>query len=105
MIKSPIEWGHCIPWACSGACPPVSPVVEDHMEVKFGLISADSHAGFDRDDFTSRMSASKWGDKIPHVASAPPRDKDSADAPPSPFGGHEGGEGWSVYGKPPSTLA
>ena len=28
------------------------------MEIKFGLISADSHAGFDRDDFTSRMSAS-----------------------------------------------
>ena len=30
------------------------------MEIKFGLISADSHAAFDRDDFTSRMSASKW---------------------------------------------
>jgi hypothetical protein len=39
------------------------------MEIKFGLISADSHAAFHRDDFTSRMSASKWGDRIPHVAS------------------------------------
>src|SRR3954447_14427258 len=77
---------------------------EHSMEIKFGLISADSHAGFDRDDFTSRMST-KWGDKVPHVAYAPPRDKDSADGPPSPFGGHEGGEGWSVYGRPPAQLA
>ncbi len=37
------------------------------MEIKFGLISADSHAAFDREAFTSRMSASKWGDKIPQV--------------------------------------
>ena len=37
------------------------------MEIKFGLISADSHAAFARDDFTSRMSVSKWGDRIPHV--------------------------------------
>ena len=35
------------------------------MEVKFGLISADSHAGFDRSDFLNRMSAAKWGDRIP----------------------------------------
>ena len=37
------------------------------MDIKFGLISADSHVAFDRDDFTSRMSARKWGDRIPHV--------------------------------------
>ncbi len=74
------------------------------MELKYGLISADSHAGFDRDDFTSRMSAAKWGDKIPHVAAAPPRERD-ADAAPSPFGGHEGGDGWTVYGQPPGALA
>ena len=57
------------------------------MEIKFGLISADSHAAFDRDDFTSRMSVSKWGDRIPHVAE------------------HErGGErvdGWAIYDRPP----
>jgi predicted TIM-barrel fold metal-dependent hydrolase len=74
------------------------------MVLKFGLISADSHAGFDRDDFTKRMSAAKWGDKIPHVAYAPPRDRDT-EGGPTPFGGHEGGEGWSVYGKPPAQLA
>ena len=37
------------------------------MEIKFGLISADSHCGFDRDAFTSRMSAGKWGERIPQV--------------------------------------
>jgi predicted TIM-barrel fold metal-dependent hydrolase len=37
------------------------------MEIKYGLISADSHAAFERNDFTRRMSASKWGDRIPQV--------------------------------------
>ena len=37
------------------------------MEIKYGLISADSHAAFEPDSFTSRMS-SKWGDRIPRVA-------------------------------------
>ncbi len=37
------------------------------MEIKHGLISADSHVALDRDAFTKRMSAAKWGDKIPQV--------------------------------------
>src|SRR5207253_5112867 len=37
------------------------------MEIKYELISADSHAAFDRDDFTRRMSVSKWQDRIPRV--------------------------------------
>src|SRR5215211_5091631 len=37
------------------------------MQIKFGLISTDSHVAHDRTDFTSRMSAKKWGDRIPHV--------------------------------------
>ncbi len=37
------------------------------MEIKFGLISTDSHVAHDRTDFTSRMSAQKWGDRIPHI--------------------------------------
>ncbi|HWP57869.1 MAG TPA: amidohydrolase family protein [Candidatus Acidoferrales bacterium] len=37
------------------------------MEIKYGLISADSHAAFDRDAFTARMSASRWGERIPQV--------------------------------------
>lgn len=57
------------------------------MEIKYGLISADSHAAFDRDAFTSRMSARKWGDRIPHVAGAA-RDGKRVD-------------GWRVYGGPP----
>src|SRR5580765_5674929 len=59
------------------------------MELKFGLISADSHAAFDRDTFTSRM-ASKWGDRIPHVAEAE----------------HEGEkvDGWAVYDRVGETV-
>jgi len=53
------------------------------MQLKFGLISADSHAAFDKDTFTSRMSAAKWGDKIPHVA---PSEREG-----------EPVEGWSGY--------
>ncbi|HWO42272.1 MAG TPA: amidohydrolase family protein [Candidatus Eisenbacteria bacterium] len=55
------------------------------MQLKYGLISADSHAAFDRDTYTSRMSKTKWGDKIPHVVEV-----------------KENGERvdrWSVYGK------
>ena len=37
------------------------------MEIKFGLISCDSHAQPDRDAFTSRMSKARSGDAIPHV--------------------------------------
>ena len=37
------------------------------MEIKYGLISCDSHAQMDRDNWTSRMSKAKWGDAIPQV--------------------------------------
>jgi predicted TIM-barrel fold metal-dependent hydrolase len=37
------------------------------MEIKHKLISADSHAAFDPETYTSRMSAGKWGEKIPRV--------------------------------------
>jgi len=37
------------------------------MEIKYGLISCDSHAQPDQDAFTSRMSKAKWGDAIPHL--------------------------------------
>lgn len=37
------------------------------MEIKYGLISCDSHAQVDKDAFTSRMSKAKWGDAIPHL--------------------------------------
>jgi predicted TIM-barrel fold metal-dependent hydrolase len=43
------------------------------MKLKYGLISADSHAQVDKDAFTSRMSKAKFGDKIPHVVET--RDK------------------------------
>src|SRR5688572_27220204 len=60
------------------------------MELKFGLISADSHAAFDKDTYTSRMSAAKWGDKIPHVV---PSEREG-----------EPVDGWSVYGKVSDTV-
>ena len=37
------------------------------MEIIFGLISSDSHGQLDKDAYTQRMSAQKWGDRIPHV--------------------------------------
>lgn len=37
------------------------------MDVKFGLISCDSHGQLERDAFTDRMSKSQWGDRIPQV--------------------------------------
>src|SRR6266545_3223962 len=37
------------------------------VEIKHGLISCDSHGQVDRDAFTSRMSRSEWGDRIPEV--------------------------------------
>ena len=56
------------------------------MEIRYKLISADSHVAFDRDAFTSRMSAAKWGDLIPQVVEVR----------------HDGYpvDRWSVYGKP-----
>jgi predicted TIM-barrel fold metal-dependent hydrolase len=37
------------------------------MEIKFGLISSDSHGQLGKDAYTSRMSEQKWGEKIPHL--------------------------------------
>lgn len=37
------------------------------MEIKYGLISSDSHGQLGKDAYTSRMSHSKWGDRIPHL--------------------------------------
>jgi predicted TIM-barrel fold metal-dependent hydrolase len=55
------------------------------MQLRYGLISADSHAAFDRDTYTSRMPASKWGDLIPRVVEVK-EDGSVMDR-------------WSVYGK------
>src|SRR5262249_29125725 len=37
------------------------------MEIRFGLISSDSHGQLGKHAYTSRMSKEKWGDRIPHV--------------------------------------
>lgn len=41
------------------------------MELKYGFISADDHVQEPPDLWTSRMSRSKWGDKIPHLERLP----------------------------------
>ena len=37
------------------------------MEIKYGLISSDSHGQLGKDAYTSRMPKAKWGDRIPHI--------------------------------------
>lgn len=37
------------------------------MDIRYGLISADSHVVIDRNAFLERMSKSRWGDRIPQV--------------------------------------
>jgi hypothetical protein len=37
------------------------------MKIQYGLISCDSHAQLHKDTWTSRMSAAKFGDKIPQL--------------------------------------
>jgi predicted TIM-barrel fold metal-dependent hydrolase len=37
------------------------------VEIKYGLISSDSHGQLGKDAYTSRMSRTRWGDRIPHV--------------------------------------
>jgi predicted TIM-barrel fold metal-dependent hydrolase len=37
------------------------------MEIKYGLISSDSHGQLGKEAYTSRMSKAQWGDRIPHV--------------------------------------
>ncbi len=37
------------------------------MEIKYGLISCDSHAQPHKNAFLDRMSKQKWGDKIPQL--------------------------------------
>ena len=37
------------------------------MEIKYGLISSDSHGQLGRDAYLSRMSKAQWGERIPHV--------------------------------------
>lgn len=40
---------------------------ENVMEIRYGLISADSHVVTDKNAFVERMSKSKWGERIPQV--------------------------------------
>jgi uncharacterized protein len=56
------------------------------MDIRYGLISADSHVVTDKNAFVERMSKSKWGERIPQVVQVD----------------HKGQtvDRWAVYGKP-----
>ena len=55
--------------------------------MKYRVISTDDHLQEAPDTWTSRMSAAKWGDKIPQLK---PLDKER--------------EAWFVYGEPNKRL-
>ena len=45
------------------------------MDIRYGLISADSHVVTDRNAFVERMSKARWGDRIPRVVEVENRDQ------------------------------
>ena len=57
------------------------------MELRFGLISVDDHVQEHPEVWTSRMSQSRWGDRVPHVETL-----------------EDGTERWVVDGKPLELL-
>ncbi|MGQ4807318.1 hypothetical protein NKDENANG_00666 [Candidatus Entotheonellaceae bacterium PAL068K] len=61
------------------------------MEIKYGLISCDSHGQPHKDAFLDRMSKAKWGDKIPQV-----RETDDQEHMAMPF--DHPVERWFVHG-------
>src|SRR5438874_394277 len=67
------------------------------MEIKFGLISADSHIVLDKDAFLRNMSHSKWGELIPQVQETEGRDGRKGDRW---FIHGESAGGWGVVNCP-----
>ena len=59
---------------------------ENVMDIRYGLISADSHVVTDKNAFVERMAKSKWGERIPQIVQVD----------------HKGQtvDRWAVYGKP-----
>jgi len=37
------------------------------VDIKYGLVSTDSHGQVNPETWTSRMSAKRWGNLIPHI--------------------------------------
>src|SRR4030095_3197116 len=56
------------------------------MDIRYGLISADSHVVTDKNAFVERMARSKWGERIPQVVQVSHQE--------------EPVDRWPVYGKP-----
>jgi predicted TIM-barrel fold metal-dependent hydrolase len=62
------------------------------MKIKYGLISCDSHAQLHKDTWTSRMSATRFGDKIPAI-------KPTSDRAHMVYASDKPVERWFVNGK------
>ncbi|HVH89778.1 MAG TPA: amidohydrolase family protein, partial [Candidatus Acidoferrum sp.] len=56
------------------------------MDIRYGLISADSHVVTDKNAFVERMARSKWGERIPQVVQVDHQEQTV--------------DRWAVYGKP-----
>jgi hypothetical protein len=56
------------------------------MDIRYGLISADSHVVTDKNAFVERMAKSKWGERIPQIVQVD-RKGQTVDR-------------WAVYGMP-----
>lgn len=67
------------------------------MEIKFGLIDADSHGNVCPETWTSRMSKAKWGNLIPHIEEVNDKDIIARANMPPPFEGPV--ERWMIYGQ------
>ncbi len=67
------------------------------MEIKYGLVSTDSHGQVPRETWTGRMSAKRWGDLIPHVEEVNDPEVIAKAYMPPPFEGPV--ERWIVGGK------
>ncbi|HSE85498.1 MAG TPA: hypothetical protein VLJ79_04700 [Candidatus Binatia bacterium] len=48
---------------------------EKAMDIRYGLISADSQVVTDKNGFVERMSRSKWGSRVPQIIEATPNRK------------------------------
>src|SRR5947208_2311355 len=74
------------------------------MEIVHGLISADSHIVLDRDAWTSRMSAAKWGDRFLPLAMIPYLAEPQVIAREIERAVEGGSRGVNVMGKMPKAL-
>ncbi len=67
------------------------------VKIKHGLISADSHGNVNPATWTGRMSASKWGELIPHIVQVDDAAVIAQSQMPPPYEGPV--DRWLIYGE------